>query len=257
MNLRLVVLVCVLAALLVGCGSAETSASQDITVSAASSLTEAVTEIARKFEAANPGVRAHLNFASSGVLQKQIEQGAPADVFISASSKEMDALQRERLIVTETRANIAANKLVLIAPASTKLEGWDGLARSNQIAISNPDTVPSGRYARQTLRKLGLWDKLQHKLVLGENVRQTLAYVSRGDVDAGIVFATDARIEKDRVKIVAEAKPGVDHDPIAYPAALVAASSKNVAARRFLDYLRSPDAGAVLASFGFSVPMAA
>lgn len=225
----------------------------EILVSGASSLTEAFNEIGQAFTKANPQTRVRFNFAASGALQQQILQGAPVDVFASAAGKEMDALASAKRIETATRVNFASNRLALIAPAGSSLRGWTALATPaiHRVAISNPDSVPSGRYARETLQKRGLWSAVERKAVLGENVRQTLTYVAGGDVEAGIVFVTDARIEGRRVRIVETATPGRDHAPIVYPAAVVRDAPNAAAARRFVRFLLGSTARKILARHGF------
>jgi molybdate transport system substrate-binding protein len=230
----------------------------EVLVSAASSLTESMTEIGAAFTKANPRTVVRFNFASSGALEQQILQGAPVDVFASAAHKEMDALQRAGRIDATTRIDFTSNRLVLITPVGGHLRGWDDLNSPavRRIAISNPDSVPSGMYAKETLTRRGLWSAVQPKAVFGENVRQTLAYVSGGNVDAGIVFASDARIVGGRVRVVAEAVPGRDHAPIVYPAAVVRDAPNPPGARAFVAFLRSPSAQAILARHGFT-PLAA
>ncbi len=230
------------------------SRADEILVSAAASLTDALTEVGKAFTQTDPGTTVRFNFASSGALQQQIEQGAPVDVFASASPKEMDALQSEKRIEPATRVDFAGNRLVLIAPRGSAIKHWTDLNAPfvRRVAISNPDSVPSGRYARETLTRRGLWNAVQPKAVFGENVRQTLTYVSGGDAEAGIVFATDARIEARRVRVVEEAAPGRDHAPIVYPAAVVAVAPNAPAARRFVAFLRGPVAQGILARYGFA-----
>ncbi len=229
----------------------------EILVSAASSLTDALTEVGAAYTKANPGTAVRFNFGASGMLKQQIDQGAPVDVFAAASPKEMDELTKEGKIVVETRVAFAGNRLVLIAPAGSssirQIKDWADLAKPNvkRIAVSNPASVPSGRYAQETLTRRGLWATLQPKIVLGTNVRQTLAYVAGGDADAGVVFATDAEIEK-RVRIVATATPRKDHDPIIYPAAVIAGSPNAKAASAFVAFLKSPGAQAILRRYGFT-----
>ena len=225
----------------------------EILVSAASSLTEAFNEIGLAFTKANPKTVVRFNFAASGVLQQQILQGAPADVFASAAPKEMDALAKENRIETNTRIVFASNRLALIVPAGSRLRGWSDLGAPavRRVAISNPDSVPSGRYARETLEKRGLWSLVEPKAVLGENVRQTLTYVASGDADAGVVFVTDARVEAKRVRVIALAVPGRDHAPITYPGAVVRGAPNAEAARRFVRFLRGAVARGILARHGF------
>lgn len=225
----------------------------EVLVSAAASLTEAMKEIGTAYTRANSGVTVRFNFGASGALQQQIELGAPVDVFVSASPKEMDTLQGRNLLAPGTRADIAGNRLVLIVPASSKLGGWDDLRtrRVRHVAVSDPGSVPSGRYAQETLTKRGLWDIVKPKAVFGENVRQTLSYVATGDAEAGIVFTTDALIEPGRVRVIARTEPGKDHQPIVYPAAALRDAPNAAGAARFVAFLRSPQARAILRKHGF------
>jgi molybdate transport system substrate-binding protein len=233
------------------------AAADEVVVSAAASLTDAFTAIGKAFTAAHPGTTVRLNFGASGALLRQIEQGAPVDVFASASPKEMDTLQHEGKVEAGTRATFAGNRLALVAPAKGGgPAAWESLATTGvkRVALSDPDSVPSGRYAKETLTRRGLWAAVAKKAVYGENVRQTLTYVAGGDVDAGIVFATDARIAAKRVRVVATAVPGKDHAPITYPAAVVAGAPNAPAARRFVQFLRGKEARTVLARCGFTSP---
>ncbi|MGC4047703.1 MAG: molybdate ABC transporter substrate-binding protein [Armatimonas sp.] len=221
-------------------------------VGAASSLTEVLTEAGKAFEKANPGTHVRFSFAASGVLLQQARQGAPIDVFVSASPKELDTLEKERKLVPGSRKNVAGNSLVLIAPKASGLKDWKELASPKiiRVAISNPEFVPSGRYAKETLTRRGLWNAVAPKAVLGQNVRQTLAYVAGGDVPAGIVFATDARLEK-RVRVVSMAVSGKDHSPIVYSAATLSSSTQSALSQRFLTFLSSPAGRAIFTHFGF------
>ena len=226
----------------------------EVLVSAATSLTDAMNEIGKAYTRANPGTTVRFNFGSSGALQQQIAVGAPVDVFASASPREMDSLQRANRIEPASRIDFAGNRLVLIAPARSTLKRWDDLkaASVHRVAISNPESVPSGRYARQTLTKRGIWNVVQPKAVIGENVRQTLTYVAGGNADAGVVFATDALLERQHVRVVEEAVPGRDHSPILYPAAVIIGAPNAPAARRFVAFLQSPAAQRILAQYGFA-----
>jgi molybdate transport system substrate-binding protein len=225
-------------------------------VSAASSLTDAMNDLAKAFSVKYPSVQVRFNFAASGVLAQQIEQGAPVDVFASAGEKEMDEVSASGKLVTGTRKNFVTNRLALIAPIASTLRNWKGLASPliRRIALPIPEQVPSGRYGKQTLEHRHLWASVQSKLVFAHNVRQALAYVAGGDVDAGIVFATDAEIERSRVKIVALAKPHLDHAPIVYPVALIAGDSNLSAARLFETFLLSPEGRRIFVARGFSSP---
>ncbi|MGH7401169.1 MAG: molybdate ABC transporter substrate-binding protein, partial [Candidatus Rokuibacteriota bacterium] len=165
------------------------ASAQDVTLSVAISLKNATEEVGRTFMAAHPGVTLRYNFGSSGSLQKQIEAGAPVDVFLSAGLRQMDELEKRNLIATASRRAFARNVLTVIKPADSRVDitkPADLLeTRVGRIAIGDPRTVPAGQYAQECLRALGLWDRLQPKLVLAENVRQALEYVTRGEVDAG------------------------------------------------------------------------
>jgi molybdate transport system substrate-binding protein len=228
--------------------------SDEILVSAAASLTDAFTDIGKAYSAAHPGTVVRFNFGASGALQQQIVQGAPVDVYASASPQEMDALQKANRIEPGTRIDFAGNRLVLIVPPGSLVKRWNDLRSGavRRIAISNPDSVPSGRYAKETLTKRGLWTAVEPKMILGENVRQTLTYVAGGNVDAGIVFATDAQIEKRRVNVVDEAATGKDHSAIVYPASAIAHAPNAAGARRFTSFLIAPAAQAILKRYGFA-----
>jgi molybdate transport system substrate-binding protein len=227
----------------------------DLTVSAAASLTNAFTEIAKNYEKANPGTRVLLNFGSSGSLLQQISRGAPVDVFASADLETMDRAEKQNLLVRDTRSNFVANQLVLVVPSDSD-KRIQALADLNaldfaRLGIGTPESVPAGRYAKQALELAGLWDVLAAKYVFGQNVRQVLDYVARGEVDAGFVYATDAAVMKDRVRVALEAQTS---QPILYPIAAIKGGGHENAARRFIDFVRSEPGQQVLAKFGFSKP---
>jgi len=226
----------------------------DLTVSAAASLTEAFGAIKQAFEKANPGTTVITNFAASGPLLRQIENGAPVDVFASADEKTMDQGVAKHLLAVNTRADFTRNALVLIQPADSKLALKSladlTLPGVRRIALGNPETVPVGRYAREALQNAKLWDTLAPKLVPGESVRQTLDYVVRGEADAGFVFATDAKISAGKVRVVAEV-PTITS--VTYPIAVVA-SSKNPKAKAFVDFVLSPAGQSILQGYGFKKP---
>ncbi|MCX6379088.1 MAG: molybdate ABC transporter permease subunit [Armatimonadetes bacterium] len=232
------------------------SRADEILVSAATSLANAFNEIGPAYTKQHPQTVVRFNFAASGSLQQQIEQGAPVDVFASASPKEMDALHKKGRIEANTRADFAGNHLVLIAPLQSPLKQWGDLLHPTleHIALSSPESVPSGRYAKETLIKRGLWTAIQPKVVFGESVRQTLAYVLNGDAGAGVVFSTDAQLEKSRVRVVQQALPGRDHALIVYPVAVVKGAQNVLVARSFTVFLKSPTAQAILARYGFTSP---
>ena len=230
-------------------------AAEELTVSAAASLTNAFPEIGQIFEKQHPEVKVIFNFAASGPLLQQIAQGAPVDVFASADQKTIDQAQEKGLIVPASRKNFVSNALVLIVPQDSKvtLTGLQDLTLPavKRVGVGNPATVPVGRYTQEALTQAGLWETLQPRLIMGESVRQVLDYVSRGEVDAGFVFATDAAIAKDKVKTVTEV---TGHQPIVYPAALVAASQKQALGKEFLNLLVSPEGTAILTKYGFGKP---
>jgi molybdate transport system substrate-binding protein len=225
----------------------------EILVSAAISLKNAFGEIGSIYEK-QTGIRTRFNLGSSGLLQKQIETGAPVDVFASAGEKQMDELQAKGLIVSETRRNFARNTLVLIVPTHTNISihSFADLARPEvgRIAIGSPKTVPAGQYAEEALRNLKLWDTLQRRLVLAENVRQVLDYVTRGEVDAGIVYASDMAGERGQARIAANAPEGF-HAPILYPIAVVKETGNPVEAQSFINMVIGKTGQAILKKYGF------
>ena len=232
---------------------------QEVTLSVAISMKAAVEELGKGFMAARPGVTLRYNFGSSGELQKQIEAGAPIDLFISAAQRQMDELEKKARIAGTTRRVFARNVLTVIKPADSKIDiskPADLLdPRVTKIVVGNPKTVPVGQYSEESLKALGLWDRLQPKLVFSENVRQALDYVTRGEVDAGFVYTTDAAIRGQQVK---EAfRPGEDtYRPVLYPVAVVTGARQPALAQAFLDLLVSRDGQATLARYGFQPPPA-
>ena len=226
----------------------------DLVVSAAASLTNALTELKPLFEAGHPGNTVLCNFGASGSLAKQIEGGAPADLFVSASSRQMDRLASKGLLLGGSRMDLLSNEIVLITPVDSKLglKGFPDLVRAKRIAMGDPGFVPAGQYASQTLGKLGLSQALAPKLVYGENVRQVLDYVARGEVDAGIEFATDAAIMPGKVAVVAQAPKGT-HKPIIYPAAVMKDALHPALAHEFAAFLSGPEGRRIFAKYGFEI----
>jgi molybdate transport system substrate-binding protein len=230
------------------------AAAQELVLSVAVSMKEAVEELARGFTPARPGVVLRFNFGASGELQKQIEAGAPVDLFVSAAQRHMDELEKAGLIVPSSRRAFARNALTVIKPTDSRIDiskSGDLLdPRVKHIVIGNPKTVPVGQYSEESLRAFGLWERVQPRLVLAENVRQALDYVVRGEVDAGFVYTTDAAI---RVGRVTEAfRPPEDtYRPIVYPAAVMAASRQRVLGQSFIDFLVSREGQMVLERLGF------
>ncbi len=231
------------------------ASAQQLTVSAAASLTDAFKEIGPKFEAARPGASVRFNFAASGVLLQQIAQGAPADVFASADQETMNRGVEQKLVAADSRRDFAANSLVLItpaqgAPAVATLADL-GKPAVKRIAVGKVASVPVGRYTQQALEGAQLWAALQPKIVFADNVRQVLDYVSRGEVEAAFVYRTDAELAKGKVAI---AMTVGGHAPVTYPAAIVADSKQPALARDFVAFLAGAEAQAILARYGFGRP---
>lgn len=226
---------------------------QQLTVSAAASLTDAFNEVGAKFEAAHPDVTVRFNFAASGVLLQQIRQGAPVDVFASADEQTVTRGIEAGLFDASTRRDFATNALVLIVPAAqgSPVKSVTDLVNPavRRIAIGKTSTVPVGRYTQQALEKAQLWDALAPKFAQADSVRQVLDYVSRGEAEAGFVYRTDAVLMPGKVEIV-QAVGG--HDPVTYPVVTVSASREPALAKAFVDYLMSPAAQEVLRRYGFS-----
>jgi molybdate transport system substrate-binding protein len=251
---RLVAAFCLL---LTFAAAPQPAAAQDsLTVFAAASMRNALDDVNKAFTKAT-GVKVTASYAASSALAKQIAQGAPADVYVSANIKWMDYLQKQKLIVDATRVNLLGNSLVLIAPKGSKLnhidigKGFDiaKLAGSGRIAVADTKAVPAGLYAKAALQSLGAWKAAEPKLAQAENVRATLAYVARGETPLGIVYSTDAKIEP-KVKIVG-VFPAGSHPAITYPvAALKDAKSKAIA--QYLRFLRTSAAKAIFEKYGFS-----
>lgn len=243
-------------AFLLACVMGSAAFAEIITVAAAISLKDALGNVAGQYKA-DTGERVEFTFGSSGQLASQIANGAPVDLFISAANKQVDDLSKAGLIDDRTRKVVAGNSLVLIVPADSKqsLVSVKALAEAGimRIAIGEPRSVPAGQYAMQALKAAGVADAVKEKLILGTNVRQVLDYVQRGEVSAGIVYGTDAKIAGDKVRVACTVSAG-DHEPIVYPAAVVKASQKQAAAIRFLDYLASEKGQSSLKAFGFTPP---
>lgn len=225
----------------------------EITVSAAASLRDAFQEIGRLYEARTGG-RISFNFGASGALQKQIEAAAPVDVFASAGAQQMDALADKNLIDRETRRDFARNELVIVTPQkdAPQINSFPDLDATavQRIATGNPRTVPAGQYTEQVFNNLGLAAKLQPKLILAEDVRQVLDYVNRGEVDAGVVYRTDAQVAISSVRVVAVA-PENSHEPILYPIAVIRESRNREAARAFVEFVTSAEGQVVMRRYGF------
>jgi molybdate transport system substrate-binding protein len=247
-------LVCTVAVACIGVGSAPVAHAAGVMVFAAASLKEAMDEQARRFETGT-GNKVTVAYGASNALARQIEAGAPADIFISADLDWMDYLDQRHLLAPGTRFNLLRNTLVLVAPAASKATPDIGpnfaLAAAlgqEKLAMANPDSVPAGKYGKAALEKLGVWSGVEKQVARAENVRAALVLVSRGEAPFGIVYATDALADKG-VRVVGTFPPD-SYPAIVYPAAVIA-TAKSAAARPLLDYLRSPAARPVWEKYGF------
>ncbi len=234
-------------------GSLAANGSVEILIAAAASLAPYCQAMGQTFEARQRGVKVRFTFASSGHLRQQIEAGAPADGFISASRRQMDLLERSGLIRTATRHTLARNELVLIVPVrgTSMVRGFDDLARPavTAVALGDPAHVPAGWYGRTVLQHLGLWKDVEPKLIYGLNARQVLQYVIQGEVDAGVVYRSDAQTAPEGVRVVSFAPEG-SHPPITYPLAVIKDAAHPRETEAFFAFLRSSPGQASLIDYG-------
>lgn len=262
---KVVLLVSIISVILLGCGTENNqdkevdnarndSEQQKLMVSAAASLTDAMDEITEKYEAEHPGIDLEFNFAGSGKLAQQIQQGAPVDVFISANESWMDTLVHGEEIDKSERLDVTGNRLVMITQNDTDIhyESFDEIDGSelDQIAIGNLDSVPAGEYSKEVLDRLEKWDELENQFVYAKDVRQVLTYVESGNADIGFVYESDA-LSSDNVKIITYADPEA-HDEIIYPGAILSGSEVQKEGKKFLEYLISEEGQEILEKHGFS-----
>ena len=227
---------------------------QSILVAAAASLKNAYEdELIPMFEEQYPGVTVEGTYDSSGKLQTQIEEGLEADVFMSAATKQMKALDEEGMIASDTIVNLLENRIVLIVPtgSDSKIDSFEKIGDAASIALGDPESVPAGQYAKEALTNLNVWDSIQDKVSFGTNVTEVLNQVAAASADAGIVYATDAASKADQVTVVAEAPEGSLEKKVIYPVAVVKATAHEDAAKAFVDFLQTPEAIAVFESYGF------
>lgn len=228
--------------------------SKEITVSAAISLKNAFEEIGKVFDSQN-NTKTIFNFGASGDLALQIGGGAPVDVFASADQKDMNALEKKELILEGTRDDFAKNSVVLIKPTASTIAigSVHDLSKGeiHKIVLGNPATVPAGRYAKEVLTYFKLWDGIQDKLIFAENVRQVLDYVARGEVDAGVVYATDAATRLNETKII-DTAPEASHTPAVYPIAVIKGTQNKANAKGFISLILSPEGQQILQKYGFT-----
>ncbi len=230
------------------------AAQSEITVSAAMSLKNAFEEIGRLYGMRYRGSKVVFNFGASGDLIRQIEGGAPVDVFASAAEKDMDEAAKRGFLVSGSRRDFAANSLVLIVPRApvAAIKGFEGLSMSSvkRVALGNPRTVPAGRYAEEIFTHYGLTASTKDKVILAENVRQVLDYVARGEADAGIVYKTDAMLRAKEVMVAAVAPEG-SHSPAVFPIAVVKGTKAGDGAKAFISFVTSAEGIKVLEKYGF------
>lgn len=225
--------------------------SKELLVGAAASLQPSLEELKTIYAGEHPEVDLSFTFAASGDLEEQIRQGAPIDVFFSASQKQMNSLEEDGLIVTKSREDILTNEVVLIVPtnAGTDIKGFEDMTKADIVAIGDPETVPIGQYSQEILEGLGIWDEVFAKATLGKSVTEVLSWVSAGNANAGIVYRTDAS-GNDTVEVAAIAPEGSYTLPV-YPAAVTSDSKATVLAEEFLKFLKSDEAAGVFEAYGF------
>jgi molybdate transport system substrate-binding protein len=224
----------------------------EINISVALGLKDALTDIQKDYESANPNVKIIFNFGPAGVLQKQLEQGVAADLFISASPKQVYELQSKNLVVPTTRKILVSDKLVLVVPKSSQLaiDSFRDLSKVTKFGMGEPGTVPAGQYATECLKNIDIWEEIKDKAVQAKDVRTIIAYVESGNVDAGIAFSTVAALSN-KVKVVAVAPDG-SHAPVTFPAIIMANAKHPKETEAFLDYLCSTQSAAVFTKYGFT-----
>ncbi len=222
-------------------------------LAAAASLKNCVDkELLPLFMEQNPTIKVNATYDSSGKLQAQIEEGADADVFMSAAMKQMNALDEKGLIADDSTVQLLQNKIVLIVPEGSdkEMSTFEDILKADTIAVGDPESVPAGQYAKEALDNLGIWDQVSAKASLGTNVTEVLNWVAEGSADAGVVYATDAA-SKDNVVVVAEAPEG-SVSKIVYPVGMVKASENQDAAKLFIEFLQSEDASKIFEKYGFT-----
>ncbi|MDQ0229552.1 molybdate ABC transporter substrate-binding protein [Metabacillus malikii] len=238
--------------LLVGCSSAKGGSNQtELTISAAASLKNVLEEIIAEYEKNHHNVQIKLNVAASGTLSKQIEQGAPVDLFFSADIRYFDTLVEKGYIIKQQSHTLLQNELVVIASKQSNVHSGTDIQNVQKLAIGMPDTVPAGRYAKETLVNLKLWNRMIDKIITAKDVRQVLSYVETGNVDAGIVYKTDAQTSS-KVKIISDINPNL-HTPIVYPIGVVTKSTKQKESEKFYTYLLNEQSKKVFEKYRFTI----
>lgn len=252
--------------LLVGCGNTgktadnnistkttETKEQVDLTISAAASLKESMADVETLFEEKYPNVKLTFNFGSSGSLQQQIEQGAPADVFISAGQSQMKALKDASLMVDDTCKDLVKNQLVLVGPSNTSITSLNDLTKDSvsKIAVGEPSSVPAGKYADEVLKNSKIYDSVSSKLVFAKDVKEVLAWSASGNADVGFVYLSDAK-SSDSTKIIETISDDL-HSPITYPIGVIKSTTHLDDAKAFVDFLYTDSAKSVFEKYGYSI----
>jgi molybdate transport system substrate-binding protein len=223
----------------------------ELTISAAASLQDALTDIKASFEKEHPNVKITYNFGASGALQQQISQGAPVDLFFSAAEDKFQKLVQDGLIEKKSGMDLLGNELVLVVPkdSNKEIKTFADLTKADKVALGTPESVPAGQYGKETLGKLNIWTTVEGKVVYAKDVRQVLSYVETGNVDAGMVYKTDA-LTSPKVRIAATAEENT-HDPIIYPVGVLKNSSHSKEAVLFYDYLQNQKSMKIFEKYGF------
>lgn len=244
-------------AVLAGCGSNDTSKESsekqttELTISAAASLQDSLVELQKTYEKEHADVKLQFNFGASGALQQQISKGAPVDLFFSAAEDKFDTLVDEGLITKNNGIDLLSNELVLVVPKDNEknINSFKDLTKADKIALGTPEAVPAGQYGVETLKNLNLWTSLESKVVYGKDVRQVLTYAETGNVDAGIVYKTDALTSEKAV--VVDTAVNDTHTPIIYPVGVIKESKHSEETQGFYDFLQSENAMKVFEKYGF------
>lgn len=235
--------------------SSDPGEATELLAAAAASLKNAYEEeLIPMFEQQNPGITVTGTYDSSGKLQTQIEEGLEADIFMSAATKQMDALNEKGFIAEDTMTDLLENKIVLIVPKGNTagLETFEDIVKADSVALGDPASVPAGQYAQEALTSLGIWEKIQDKVSFGTNVTEVLNQVAASSADAGIVYATDAASMADQVEVIAEAPEGSLAKKVIYPVAVVKKSAHFEEAEKFVEFLKTEEAMKVFEGYGFS-----
>lgn len=236
--------------LILGCGKKEAT---ELLVGAAASLEPAMKELQPLFEKQYPKTRLSFTFASSGTIEQQIREGAPVDVFLSASKKQIDSLEKDGLLLSDSRVDLYRNEVVLIVPEDSELQIADfmDITKADIIAIGDPESVPAGQYAKLIFERLGIWEDVRCKATLGKTVTEVSAWVSAGEAEAGVVYKTDVR-QNMKLKIAASAPEGEGSIAI-YPGAVLKYTRSEVQAKEFLAYLDTEEAEEIMVNYGFDI----